>query len=137
MYMGGTAERFQTRDALVKKAGATLLLMTRASKLFPLKRVRLIKILLHDGTGVMVGVLVMVGVILMVGVVVIVGVKVIVAVGVGVRVAVGVRVDVGVGINVGVNVGDGVSVLVFTVAITSNGVLMARVPRNCSTVPSR
>jgi hypothetical protein len=129
--MGGTLEVSQTRDALVRKAGATLLFTTRASKLLLLKRVRLIKILPHEGTGVTVGVNVFVGVNVMVGVEVIVGVKV------GVRVLVGVRVNVGVKVNVGVNVGEGSGVLVGTVTINENGVLIARVPRNCSTMPSR
>lgn len=130
--MGGTGEVSQTRDALVRKAGATLLLMTRASKLFPLKRVRLIKILLHEGTGVLVGVRVGVGVSVFVGVKVMVGDRV----GEGVRV--GVRVKVGDEVLDGVNVGEGVSVLVGTVATTrGKGVLMARVARNCSTTPSR
>ena len=130
--MGGTGDVSQIRDALVRKAGATLLLMTRASKLLPLKRVRLIKMLLHEGTGVLVGVRVGVGVS------VFVGVKVIVGDSVGVGVRVGVRVKVGDAVLDGVNVGEGVSVLVGTVAITSGkGVLMARVARNCSTTPSR
>ena len=94
--MGGTLDVFQTRDALVRKAGATLLLTTRASKLSVLKRVRLIRILLHEGTGVMVGVRVMVGVGVMVGVRVMVAVGVIVGVNARVNVGEGVKVFVGV-----------------------------------------
>ena len=124
-------EVFQTRVTLVRKAGATLLLITRDSKLLPLKRVRFIEILAHEGTGVSVGVCVIVGVKVIVGVEVIVGV----AEFVGVRV--GVRVEVGVEVRVRVGVGEGSGVLVGTVTINENGVLIARVPRNCSTMPSR
>jgi hypothetical protein len=96
--MGGTKVLFQTNDALVRKAGATLLLITRASKLSPLKRVRLIRMLLHDGTGVVVGVRVCVGV----------------SVGVGDNEGVGVSVVVGdsvrEGVKLGVKVGEGVKV---------------------------
>ncbi len=111
---------------LIRYAVAKLLLTTRASKLSPLKRVRLILILAQEGTGVVVGVGVKEGV------------KVIVGVGVwdGVRVGVGVRVNVGV--NVSVGVGVMVGVLVGTVGpISGRGVLMARTARNCSTIPSR
>ena len=105
---------------------AKLLLITRASKLSPLKRVRLIEMLLHDGAGVLVNV----------------GVKVGVRVRVGVRVMVGVRLGVAVNVFVGVGVIEGVllgiGVFVGTVGILrGNGVLMARVARNCSTIPSR
>ncbi len=106
--------------------------MTFASKLFPLKRVLLIWIRLHDGTGVVVGVRVGVGVS------VLVGVKVFVGVNVWVGVRVGVRVKVGDDVLDGVKVGEGVNVVVGTVATTSGkGVLIARVARNCSTTPSR
>ena len=76
------------------------------------------------GKGVLVGVLVMVGVFVLVGVLVTVGVLDGVFVGRGVFVEVRVSVGSGVfGIAVGI--------------LKGNGVLMARVARNCSTIPWR
>ena len=100
--------------------------MTRASKLSPLKRVRLMKMFEHEGAGVFVGVGVLEGVKVMVDVRVAVGVRV----GVGVLVCVGDNVIVGEGVSEGI--GEG------TVGIfNGSGVLIARVARNCSTIPSR
>ena len=113
--MGGTGDVSQIRDASVRKAGATLLLITRASKLSPLKRVRLIEILLHKGAGVLVGI----------------GVEVLVAVDVGTSVAVdvgtSVAVDVGMSVvvDVGVSVTVDVTVLVGTVAMMIVSVFVA------------
>lgn len=65
-------------------------------------------------------------------------VGVIVGVRVGVEVNVGVGVCVTVGVKVGVNVSVGKDVLVATVGIfKASGVLIARVARNNSTIPSR
>lgn len=117
---------FQLNVELMRYAVAKLLLITRASKLSPLKRVRLIKMFEHEGAGVFVVVGVLVGVLVIVGDGVIVGVRV------GVRVSVGVGVNVIVGESVNVKVGDG------TVGMfNGRGVLIARVARNCSTIPSR
>lgn len=88
---------FQVKVELMRYALAKLLLMTRASKLSPLKRVRLMKIFEHEGAGVFVSVGVLDGVKVLVGVRVIVGVRVTVGVRVGVRVLVGVGVNVIVG----------------------------------------
>ena len=85
---------FQLNEELIRYAVAKLSFCTRASKLSPLKRVRLIKIFEHEGAGVLVivgvtdGVRVIVGVRVILGVLVTVGVRVIVRVGVGVRVGV-------------------------------------------------
>ena len=94
----------QVRTELVRNTLPMLLFVTVTKKSSELKRALLRVMLLHNGTGVTVGVNVFVGVLDGVGV--LVGVRV----GDGVKVLVGVRVGDGVKVLVGVRVGDGVKV---------------------------
>ena len=67
-YLPLKGEGSQVNVELTKYAGEKLLLRTRASKLSPLKLLRLIKLEVQDGAGVFVAVFVEVGVRVMVGV---------------------------------------------------------------------